>query len=112
MVAPQEDLLIAAVGCHRTACKTEEPLRNVLVVHVFPVFQRIQIAVDSLTDAVAQKNSPGNEQGILKIYLILLIVGVVGKLGVTGHSEIPDVVRGVGQLQIPDLVGLVQGNVV
>ena len=50
---------------------------------------RIQIAVDELQNVVILKLGACNELGILQIDLILLIVRIIRKFGIAGHSQFP-----------------------
>ena len=65
-----------------------------------------------LHDAVAREFRPGDEQGVLQIYLIHLIVAVVGEFGVTGEGQISGVVTVVGDGQSPNLILGIQGHIV
>ena len=112
VVGPQERRLVPAVGGHRRAGQTEEPLGHRLVVYVLALGQGVQVAVDLLGDAVALEQGAADEEGVLQVDLVLLVVAVVGELGVTGQGQAAGAVRLVGHRQGPDLIGLAPGHIV
>src|SRR5699024_9851054 len=112
VVGPQERRLVPAVGGHRRAGQTEEPLGHRLVVYVLALGQGVQVAVDLLGDAVCLGQVAADEEGVLQVDLVLLVVAVVGELGVTGQGQAAGAVRLVGHRQGPDLIGLAPGHIV
>ena len=112
MVPAQEGFLVAAVAGHFGTRQPEEPFGDVLAVHQFVGGLGVQVAVDLLGDAVAGKEGPADEEGILQIHLVLLVVVVVGEFRVARQGQFPGGVGGVGHRQLPHFMGAVLGHIV
>ena len=112
VVRPQEGGFVAAVGGNRCAGQAEKPLGHRLVVHIFPLGQGVQIAVDLLGDSVALKQGPADEKGILEVHLVLLVVAVIGKFRIAGQGQAAGPVRVIGDGEGPDFIGLALRHIV
>ena len=76
--------LFPAVGGYVRACKTKETFGYIFFIHLFIFRKSIQISMDLLDDLIVFKQGFCYEQRILQIYLILLIIAVICKFGITG----------------------------
>ena len=113
MIAAKKVLLVAAIPGNALTRQTKQTVAYILVVYLFAVCgNRIQIAVDELQNVVILKLGACNELGILQIDLILLIVRIIRKFGIAGHSQFPHNVRVVAYSHGPDLMGGIQRHIV
>ena len=87
MVFSEKGAFISAVGGDFCSGKSEEAFRHPFIIHLFILFERVKIAVDLLYDPVFFEQSAGDEQGVLEIYLILLIVAVICKFRISGKRQ-------------------------
>ena len=109
VVSSKEFLLVTTVGSNLSACHSKESVFCNGTVCL--VFSRL-ILIDGLTDTVTHEMSLCDKQCVLKVYLILLIIAVVCKLGETGHSQVSRTIRCICNLQVPYLIGTVQRYIV
>ena len=70
------------------------------------------VFVDVLYYLIALKGGTCDEQGVLEIYLILLVVVLVGELDKAPCGKVPCLIALVCYLYSPYLIGLVQGHIV
>ena len=113
VIAAKKVLLVAAIPGNALTRQTKQTVAYILVVYLFAVCgNRIQIAVDELQNVVILKLGACNELGILQIDLILLIVRIIRKFGIAGHSQFPHNVRVVAYSHGPDLMGGIQRHIV
>ena len=106
-VGTDEAVQVAVPAGNRSAHHAEEAL---LVVGAGSILAAVFI--DVLDDAVFLKAGTGDEQGVLEVYLILLVVVVVGEFHKAEHGQLSWLVGGVGDLCAPNLIGLVIGYIV
>ena len=100
-VGAYEGISVAAVSVYLSASQTEESAAV-----------RIVDLVLHLVDIVTLEVGAGDEQSVLKIYLILLVVRVVDELAYAGNSELSGLIGGVCYLSSPYLVCSALGNIV
>ena len=100
-VGAYEGISVAAVSVYLSASQTEESAAV-----------RIVDLVLHLVDIVTLEVGAGDEQSVLKIYLILLVVRVVDELAYAGNSELSGLIGSVCYLSSPYLVCSALGNIV
>ena len=106
-VHAHELLAAAAVALHGCTGQGKHALTPVLA-----LFVHAAELVDVLHDAVALEGGIGDELGILEVDQILLVVALGGQLAVGHGGDGAHLVRIVGDLHAPDLMGGVHGHIV
>ena len=72
----------------------------------------VEVLVLFLLDKVVLEICVSDEQGVLKVYLILLVVVLVNEFTITGNGDATGLGIGICYLAVPYLVGCILGNVV
>ena len=109
-VAAQEGRLIAAVRTNGRTDHAEETLtscgRMVLAGSIRAVL------IDRLNDLIAVEIGACDKQCVLQVYEVVLVVALVGELHETGRCDRALLIRIVSQLQLPNFISLIQGNII
>ncbi len=106
-VSADKAVEIAVISTYVSAHQTEESLSVVGTVSVLAA-----VLVYVLYYLIALKRGACDEQGVLEIYLILLVVVLVGELDKAPSGKVPCLIALVCYLDSPYLIGLVQGHIV
>lgn len=82
-------IFITAVGGDFGTCESEKAFGYLFIVYLFICLQCIEVSVDLLYNPILLKQCAGYEQRILKIYLILFVIIMIGELCISRKSKIP-----------------------
>ena len=112
MISSKETFPASTPGINLCTCKSEETVNNDLVIHIFSIFQLIQIGMDQLPHTVSTEQCCPDELRVLKIYLILLVIAVVCKFCIACYIDLAHAIRGICHCKIPHFIRLIQRNIV
>ena len=108
MIQTDKALLITTVGRDILSCQSEEPSLCIAAVNRL----LLHILIDHLHDLVLLEICSCNKQCILQIHLILLVIAFIRELCIAKYGNLTWTVRGIGHLQIPYFISLVQRNII
>jgi len=106
-VRADEAVKETVVACYLSTCKTQEALTVVGTCGILAA-----VYIDVLEYLVALKGDLSDELGVLEIELILLIVVFGCEFTEAEYRELSGLGGSVGDLCVPYLIGLAQGNVI
>ena len=107
MIVAKEGLLVTVVGLYGLASHAKETLS---VVGTGLILSKV--GIDLLEDLIVLIEGSGDELSVLKVYLILLIIAVVGKLSITKYGNGSGLCGIVCDLCRPYFIGLSKRNIV
>ena len=84
MIFSEKMFFFPAVGGYVRTRKAKETFGYFFFIDLFILWKCIQVSVDLLDNLILFKQGFCYEEGILQVYLILLVIAVICKFGIAG----------------------------